>query len=84
MGFDLNLISDILPESCTKYRSEATKAVCLKRSWSDFDPQAYYLYGEDQNHDTSFKGRALHAVADSWRKIQVFSRLLECRQKVLR
>jgi hypothetical protein len=61
----------LLPESCTKYRSEATKAVCLKRSWSDFDPQAYYLYGEDQNHETSFKGRALQAVVDSWCKIQV-------------
>jgi hypothetical protein len=75
VGFDLDLISDILPESCTKCRSKATKAVWLKRSWSDFDPQAYYLYGEDQNHETSFKGRALQAVADSWRKIQVFSRL---------
>jgi hypothetical protein len=51
----------ILPESCTKYRGEATKAVCLKRSWSDFDPQAYDLCGEDQNHETSFKGRALQA-----------------------
>ena len=45
--------------------------MCLKRSWSDFDPQAYYLYGEDQNHETSFKGKALQAVADSWCKIQV-------------
>ncbi len=61
----------LLPESCTKYRSEAQKALCLKRSWSDFDPQAYYLYGEDQNHETSFKGKALQAVADSWCKIQV-------------
>jgi hypothetical protein len=61
----------LTPESCTKYRSEATKAVCLKRSWSDFDPQAYYLYGEDQNHETSFKGRALQAAVDSWCKIQV-------------
>jgi len=42
----------LIPESCTKYRSEAQKAQCLKRSWSDFDPQAYYLYGEDQNHET--------------------------------
>jgi hypothetical protein len=72
----LDLISDILPESFTKYRSEATKAVCLKRSWSDFNLQAYYLYGEDQNDETSFKGRALQAVADRWRKIQVFNRLL--------
>ena len=64
-----NLI--VLPESCTKYRSEAQKALCLKRSWSDFDPQAYYLYGEDQNHETSFKGKALQAVVDSWCKIQV-------------
>jgi len=61
---------DLLPESCTKYRSEAQKALCLKRSWSDFDPQAYYLYGKDQNHETSFKGKALQAVADSWCKIQ--------------
>jgi len=45
--------------------------LCLKRSWSDFDPQAYYLYGEDQNHETSFKGNALQAVVDSWCKIQV-------------
>ena len=45
--------------------------MCLKRSWSDFDPQAYYLYGEDQNHETSFKGKALQAVVDSWCKIQV-------------
>ena len=63
----------LIPESCTKYRSEATKAVCLKRSWSDFDPQAYYLYGEDQNHETSFKGRALQAAVDSWCKIQVLT-----------
>ncbi len=61
----------VVPESCTKYRSEATKAVRLKRSWSDFDPQAYYLYGEDQNHETSFKDKALQAVVDSWGKIQV-------------
>jgi hypothetical protein len=45
--------------------------LCLKRSWSDFDPQAYYLYGEDQNHETSFKGKALQAVVESWCKIQV-------------
>ena len=45
----------LIPESCTKYRSEAPKALCLKGSWSDFDPQAYNLYGEDQNHETSFK-----------------------------
>jgi hypothetical protein len=45
--------------------------LCLKRSWSDFDPQAYYPYDEDQNHETSFKGKALQAVVDSWCKIQV-------------
>ncbi len=61
----------LIPGSCTKYRSEAQKALCLKRSWSDFDPQTYYLYGEDQNHETSFKGKALQAVVDSWCKIQV-------------
>jgi hypothetical protein len=61
----------LIPESCTKYRSEAQKALCLKRSWSDFDPQAYYPYGEDQNHETGFKGKALQAVVDSWCKIQV-------------
>jgi hypothetical protein len=61
----------LLPESCTKYRSEVQKALYLKRSWSDFDPQAYYLYVEDQNHETSFKGKALQAVVDSWCKIQV-------------
>jgi len=55
--------SRVIPESCTEYRSEATKAVCLKRSWSDFDPQAYYLYGEDQNHETSFKGRSLKSIS---------------------
>jgi hypothetical protein len=63
--------SFFLPESYTRYRSEAHKALCLKRSWSDFDPQAYYRYGEDQNHDTSFKGKAIQAVVDSWCKIQV-------------
>jgi hypothetical protein len=61
----------LIPESCTKYRSEAQKALCLKRSWSDFDPQTYYPYGEDQNHKTSFKGKALQAVVNSWCKIQV-------------
>jgi hypothetical protein len=45
--------------------------LCLKRSWSDFDPQAYTLYGEDQDHETSFKGKALQSVVDSWCKIQV-------------
>ena len=61
----------IIPESCTKYRSEAQKALCLKRSWSYFDPQAYYRYGEDQNHETSFKDKALQDVVNSWCKIQV-------------
>jgi hypothetical protein len=60
-----------MPESCTKYRGEAQKVLFLKRSWSDFDPQAYYLYGEDQNHETSFKNKALQAAVDSWCKIQV-------------
>ena len=62
---------NLIPESCTKYRCEAPKALCFKRSWSDFDPQAYYLYGEDQNLETSFKGKELQAVVDSWCKIQV-------------
>jgi hypothetical protein len=60
-----------IPEFCTKYRREVQKALCLKRSWNDFDPQAYKLYGEDQNHETSFKGKALQAIVDSWCKIQV-------------
>jgi hypothetical protein len=64
-------VGNLIPESCTKYRSEAQKALCLNRCWSDFDPQAYYLYGEDQNHETSFKGKALQALVDSWCKIQV-------------
>jgi hypothetical protein len=61
----------LVPESCTKCRSEAQKTLFLKRSWSDFDPQAYYLYGEDQNHETSFRDKALQAAVDSWCKIQV-------------
>ena len=61
----------LLPESCTKYRSEAPKALFLRRSWSDFAQQAYYLYGEDQNHETSFIVNALQAAVDNWRKIQV-------------
>ncbi|MBN1846944.1 MAG: hypothetical protein JW932_00005, partial [Deltaproteobacteria bacterium] len=40
-------------------------------SWSDFDPQAYYRYGEDQNHETSFIVKALRAAVDDWCKIQV-------------
>jgi hypothetical protein len=64
---------NLLPESCTKYRSEEQKALCLQRSWSDFDPQAYYPYGEDQNHETSFKGKALQPVVNSWCKIQVLT-----------
>ena len=51
--------------------------MCLKRSWSDFGPQAYYQYGEDQNHETSFKVKALQAVVDSWCKIQVIYRKYE-------
>jgi hypothetical protein len=47
--------------------------LCLKGNWSDFDPQAYNLYGEDQNLETSFKGKALQAAVDSWCKIQVLS-----------
>ncbi len=43
------MVCMLISESCTKYRSEAQKALCLKRSWGDFDPQAYDLYGEDQN-----------------------------------
>jgi hypothetical protein len=34
---------NLLPESCIKYRIEALKALCLRRSWRDFDPQAYTL-----------------------------------------
>jgi hypothetical protein len=59
----------LLPEFCAKYRSEAQKAFCLKRSWSDFDPQAYTLYGEGQNHETSLKGKALQAIVYTWCKI---------------
>jgi hypothetical protein len=47
--------------------------LCLKRRWSDFDPQAYDPYGEDQNHETSFKGKALQAAVGSWCKIQVIA-----------
>jgi hypothetical protein len=39
--------------------------------WSDFDQQVYAQYGEDQNHETSFKGKALQAAAASWCKIQI-------------
>ena len=64
---------NLLPGFYTRYSSEAQKALCLKRSWSDFDPQAYNLYGEDQNHETSFKEKALQAGVDSWCKIQVLT-----------
>ncbi len=60
-----------MPESCTNYRSEAQKALFSRRSWNDFDPQVYCLYGEDQNHETSLKDKALQAAVDSWCKIQV-------------
>jgi hypothetical protein len=63
----------LIPEFCTKYRSEAQKALCLNRSWSDFEPQAYKLYGEDQNHETSFKDKALQVVVGTWYKIQVIT-----------
>jgi len=36
----------------------------------DFDPQAYYQYGEDQNHEASFIVKALQAAVDDWRIIQ--------------
>ncbi len=78
----MSVFSNLIPESCTKYRSEAPKALCLKRSWSDFDPQAYYLYGEDQNHETSFKGKALQAVVDSWCKIQVIVQKFNTAQSI--
>jgi len=52
---DIDVGRCLIPEFCTKYRSEAPKALCLRGSWSDFDPQAYYPYGEDQNQETSFK-----------------------------
>jgi len=69
--FTPSIVLRLIPEFCTKYCSEAPKALFLKRSWSDFDPQAYYLYGEDQNHETSFKNKALQAAVDSWCKVQV-------------
>jgi len=47
--------------------------LCLKCSRSNFDPQAYYLYGEDQNYETSFKDKGLQAAVDSWCKIQIVS-----------
>jgi len=65
------LTLEILPEFCTGYRNEALKPLCLKRSWSNFDPQAYYLYGEDQNCEASFKDKGLQAAVDSWCKIKV-------------
>jgi len=68
---------ELLPEFCAGYRNEALKPLCLKRSWSNFDPQAYYLYGEDQNCETSFKDKGLQAAVDSWCKIQVLKELLE-------
>ena len=40
------------------------------RLWR-IDPQAYDPYGEDQNHETSFKDKVLQAAVDSWCKIQV-------------
>ncbi len=64
---------NFIPEFCTRYRNEALKPLCLKRSWSNFDPQAYYLYGEDQNYETSFKDKGLQAAVDSWCKIQVIN-----------
>jgi len=51
--------------------------LCLKRSWSNFDPQAYYLYGEDQNCETSFKDKGLQAAVDSWCTIQVITQYSE-------
>ena len=66
----------LIPESCTKCRSEAPKAFDLRRSWSDFDPQAYYPYGEDQNHEASFIVKALQAAVDDWRIIRVKYKLL--------
>jgi len=65
----------LLPEFCTRYRSEALKPLCLKRSWSDFDPQALYHYGEDQNRETSFKIKGLQAAVDGWCNIQVLYNL---------
>jgi len=64
---------ELIPEFCTRYRNEALEPLCLKRSWSNFDPQAYYLYGEDQNYETSFKDKGLQAAVDSWCKIQIVS-----------
>jgi hypothetical protein len=65
-----SLLGKSLPEFCAKYRIEALKAFSLKRSRSDYDPQTYSRYGEDQNYETSFKGKALQAAVDSWCKIQ--------------
>ncbi|MBN1847367.1 MAG: hypothetical protein JW932_02150, partial [Deltaproteobacteria bacterium] len=36
-------------------------------------PQAYYRYGEDQNHETSFIVKALQAAVDDSCKIQVLT-----------
>ena len=64
---------NLLPGFCTRYLNEALKPLCLKHSWSNFDPQAYYLYGEDRNYETSFKDKGLQAAVDSWCKIQVLT-----------
>jgi len=48
--------------------------LCLKHNWSNFDPQGYYLYGEDQNCETSFKDNGLQAAVDIRCKVQVLSR----------
>jgi len=66
-----DILNSLIPEFCTRYRNEALKPLCLKHSWGNFDPQAYYLYGEDQNYETSFKDKGLQAAVDSWCKIQV-------------
>jgi hypothetical protein len=46
----------------------------LKGGWSNFDSQAYCLYGENQNCETAFKDKELQATVDGWCKIQVLFR----------
>ena len=71
IGRDLR--KKLMPESCTRYCSEAQKALSLKGDWSNFDSQAYCLYGENQNCETTFKDKVLQATVDGWCKIQVLS-----------
>ncbi len=66
---------NILPDYFTKYRSTAPKALYLELGWRNFNPQAYFLHREEQNHETTLQGKAIQTTVESCCNIQALNQI---------